>query len=71
MRASTGDIETAWFEVGRGAPLVLVHGLADDHRLWRKVVPDLSVSHRLILYDLRGHGETTLGAANGTLAQLG
>lgn len=71
VRARTRDIETAWFEIGRGAPLVLVHGLGDDHRLWRKVVPDLCVSHRLILYDLRGHGETSLGQAKGTLAQLG
>jgi 3-oxoadipate enol-lactonase len=71
MRARTGDIETAWFEIGRGSPLVLIHGLADDHRLWRKTVPDLSLRHRVILYDVRGHGQSTIGDADGTLGQLG
>jgi pimeloyl-ACP methyl ester carboxylesterase len=71
MRARTGDIETAWFEVGRGSPMVLIHGLADDHRLWRKALPDLALRHRVILYDVRGHGQSTVGEADGTLDQLG
>ena len=71
MRATCNDIEAAWFEVGRGEPLVLIHGLADDHRAWRRSLPDLALRHRVILYDLRGHGQTTLGASAGTLAQLG
>src|ERR1700730_9566874 len=71
MRARTGDIETAWFEIGRGSPLVLIHGLADDHRLWRKAVPDLALRHRVILYDVRGHGQSSVGEADGTLGQLG
>ncbi|TMF29477.1 MAG: alpha/beta fold hydrolase, partial [Chloroflexi bacterium] len=49
----------------------LIHGLADDHRAWRRAVPDLMLHHRLLMYDLRGHGETSLGAADGTLRQLG
>jgi 3-oxoadipate enol-lactonase len=71
MRARTGDIETAWFEIGRGSPLIVIHGLADDHRLWRKAVPDLALRHRVILYDVRGHGQSTVGDADGTLDQLG
>jgi 3-oxoadipate enol-lactonase len=71
MRATCNDIEVAWFEVGRGEPLVLVHGLADDHRAWRRSLPDLALRHRLILYDLRGHSQTSLGEPNGTLRQLG
>lgn len=68
--AQCRDIQTAWYEVGRGDPVVLVHGLADDHRVWRKVLPALAMRHRAILYDLRGHGLSTLGAADGTLEQL-
>lgn len=71
MRARTGDIETAWFEVGRGRPLVLIHGLADDHRLWRRALPTLVLRHRVILYDIRGMGQSTIGQADGTLRQLG
>src|SRR5215469_11703474 len=71
MRARCGDVDVAWFEWGRGAPLVLVHGLADDHRAWRRVLPWLVLDRHVIAYDLRGHGETSLGEADGTLAQLG
>jgi 3-oxoadipate enol-lactonase len=70
VRAVCRDIEVAWAEWGRGDPLVLVHGLAEDHRAWRKVLPSLVLRRRVIAYDLRGHGETTLGQTDGTLAQL-
>jgi 3-oxoadipate enol-lactonase len=71
MRARCNDIETAWFEVGRGEPLVLIHGLGDDHRAWRRALPDLALRHRVVLYDLRGHGQTSLGEPDETLRQLG
>lgn len=71
MRARCNDLDVAWFEAGRGDPLVLIHGLADDHRAWRRSIPDLMLRRRVILYDLRGHGETTLGNPDGTLRQLG
>ncbi|HLI60537.1 MAG TPA: alpha/beta fold hydrolase [Solirubrobacteraceae bacterium] len=71
MRTRTGDIETAWHDVGIGPPVVLVHGLADDHRAWRRVAGRLMLDHRVILYDLRGHGQSTLGEPEGTLTQLG
>jgi 3-oxoadipate enol-lactonase len=71
MRAQIGDIETAWHDVGIGPPVVLIHGLADDHRAWRRVAGRLMLDHRVILYDLRGHGRSSLGQADGRLAQLG
>lgn len=64
------DIDVHCAEWGRGAPLILVHGLADDHRAWRRVVPYLALENRVIAYDLRGHGQTSLGHADATLAQL-
>ncbi len=70
MRARCKDIDVAWFEVGRGEPLILIHGLADDHRAWRRALPDLVLRHRVLMYDLRGHGETSLGRPDHTLMQL-
>jgi len=70
VKAARSDGVTAWFEVGRGSPIVLIHGLADDHRAWRSVLPNLVLKHRVILYDLRGHGESDLGRGDGTLRQL-
>jgi pimeloyl-ACP methyl ester carboxylesterase len=71
MRARCGDIDVAWFEWGSGEPLVLVHGLADDHRAWRKTLAGLALLRRVIAYDVRGHGGTSLGSADGRLPQLG
>src|SRR2546428_10574854 len=46
-----------YYEVaGRGAPLVLVHGFACGIRSWDPQVRALSRSHRVIVYDVRGHG---------------
>ena len=62
----------ARYEVGRGEPVVLVHGLGDDHRAWRRVVAPLMLTRRVVLYDLRGHGRSPLGDdADGSLDQLG
>lgn len=69
-RTRCGDIDVAWYEVGRGDPLILVHGLGDDHRAWRRVLPALCLDNRVILYDFRGHGQTSAGRPDGTLAQL-
>jgi len=71
MCVRCNDIEVAWFEVGRGEPLILIHGLADDHRAWRRALPALVLRHRVLMYDLRGHGGTSLGRPEDTLAQLG
>lgn len=71
MRSRCNGIDVAWHEAGRGEPLILIHGLADDHRAWRRAVPDLMLRQRVLMYDLRGHGETSLGPADGTLRQLG
>jgi len=71
MHSRCNDIEVAWHEAGCGEPLILIHGLADDHRAWRRSVPDLMLRHRVLMYDLRGHGETSVGSADGTLRQLG
>lgn len=45
-----------WAELGRGRPLVLLHGLSDSHRTWRRVAHQMSHSHRVLMLDLAGHG---------------
>lgn len=65
-----GDIDVAYRVEGAGRPVVLVHGLGQDHEIWRDLQGQLS-DHRSLAYDIRGHGSTTLGAGAGTVAQLG
>ncbi len=45
-----------WVEMGTGPPVVLVHGLADTHRTWRRVLPELAKTRRVLALDLPGHG---------------
>ena len=43
---------------GDGQPIVLVHGLASNCRIWDLVAPILSQRFRVVAIDQRGHGET-------------
>jgi 3-oxoadipate enol-lactonase len=67
---TVADIDIAYTAAGSGAPVVLVHGLAGDRISWSAQLGSLD-GFRTVAYDLRGHGSTTLGNAEGTLAQLG
>jgi pimeloyl-ACP methyl ester carboxylesterase len=64
------DIEVAYAEHGAGAPVVMIHGLAEDRRSFADAQARLPGFHTFAC-DLRGHGETGLGDADATLAQLG
>jgi 3-oxoadipate enol-lactonase len=48
-----------YYEVtGAGDPVVLIHGFSLDRRMWEPQLGRLGAYHRLIRYDLRGHGES-------------
>ena len=70
MRARLADIGVGYTRMGEGPPAVMVHGLAEDRSSWADVQRRLS-DLTTYAYDLRGHGETDLGEAEGTLEQLG
>ena len=54
---------------GQGAPtFVLTHGLACDHRLWAYQARLLGELGRVVAWDLRGHGASTVGDAPPTRA---
>lgn len=80
---STGDVENAELielrlrdldvtvrAAGDGRPVVLIHGLAQDHGMWAEQQRALG-GYRTLAYDVRGHGASSLGEPDGTLAQLG
>ncbi len=61
---------TLYYEVkGRGSPLVLVHGVACGLRLWDAQVSALSAAHRVITYDVRGHGLSDAPASAAAYSQ--
>jgi len=46
----------AWGELGAGPPLVLLHGILDSHRTWRRAAPLLAPHFRVLMPDLPGYG---------------
>jgi pimeloyl-ACP methyl ester carboxylesterase len=63
------DLDVAYRESGSGPPVVFVHGLGQDSSSWQPQL-DAFTDRHCFAPDVRGHGATTLGAADGTLAQL-
>jgi 3-oxoadipate enol-lactonase len=47
--------------VGRGPDVVLLHPTPVDHRFWIPVADRLASRYRLIIPDLRGHGQSEAG----------
>ncbi len=45
-----------WGEMGAGPPLLLIHGIQDSHRTWRRAAPLLAPHFRVLMVDLPGHG---------------
>ena len=70
MRVRLADIAVGYTRMGEGPPAVMLHGLAEDRNSWADVQRRLS-DFTTYACDLRGHGETELGEAEGTLEQLG
>ena len=48
----------AWTEMGRGDPLILLHGLADSRRTWRRAAPILAEHFHVLMPDLPGYGQS-------------
>ncbi|WP_205926787.1 MULTISPECIES: alpha/beta fold hydrolase [unclassified Rhizobium] len=49
---------TAYHEVGKGEPLVLIHGVGMRLEAWLPQIAAFSRSHRVIAVDMPGHGES-------------
>jgi pimeloyl-ACP methyl ester carboxylesterase len=59
----TRDGASIWYGViGKGAPVLLLHGGMASSDSWGEQVPALvKAGYRVILIDTRGHGRSTLG----------
>ncbi|AND86566.1 MULTISPECIES: alpha/beta fold hydrolase [Bradyrhizobium] len=48
-----------YYEVhGDGPPLLLTHGYSSTSAMWREQVDALAKDHKLVLWDMRGHGQS-------------
>lgn len=59
LRSDDAEI---FYEIrGDGPPVVLLHPFPCDHEFWHPVAAALDSRYRLILPDLRGHGDSEIG----------
>lgn len=62
-----------WEESGPpdAPPLVFVHSLGTDRRIWRSQIDGLRDTYRVVVFDLRGHGSSQAPPGPYTLDDLG
>lgn len=53
-----------------GPPLLFVHGYADSHQSFHRVIPELPARFRIHALDLRGHGDSDAPATGYGIADL-
>lgn len=58
---------TRYWRQGRGTPVVLVHGVGLDARMWQAQFDALAREYEVIAYDMLGHGGSPLPAAGASL----
>ena len=69
---NNGEVRINYELSGSGTELlVLSNSLGSSLRMWDKVVPAFEPHHRVLRYDTRGHGATSVPAPPYTLDQLG
>ena len=56
-------------DVGEGSPIVLLHGWSSSLQWFRRNVPELAKSHRVLALDFRGHGSSDKTTSGHTMEQ--
>ena len=57
--AEVNGLKIHYLVAGKGEPVILVHGYAQNSHMWRPLMKELGKTHRVIAPDLRGFGDTT------------
>lgn len=52
------NIKIAYSDVGKGKPIVLLHGFLENSSMWDFYIEDFAKKYRVITIDLLGHGQT-------------
>ncbi len=60
-RIKSGDAQISYEVVGKGPDVVLLHPFPVNHTFWAGVAEALESKYRVIMPDLRGHGDSTTG----------
>jgi pimeloyl-ACP methyl ester carboxylesterase len=66
-RIRSGDAEIAYASFGDGPPIVLLHPFPADHEFWLPASQFLESRYRILVPDLRAHGESDAGEGPATM----
>jgi len=66
-KIKSADAEIVYRVLGEGSPVILLHPFPANHEFWLPVANVLSTRCRLILPDLRGHGDSENGEGPATM----
>ncbi len=66
-RVKSRDAEIVYWSLGDGPPVILLHPFPANHTFWLPIAEELSTRFRVILPDLRGHGDSEAGEGPATM----
>jgi pimeloyl-ACP methyl ester carboxylesterase len=66
-RIESGDAVIAYDVLGDGPAVVLLHAFPLNSEMWRPVAERLAARYRVVLMDLRGHGNSSPGDGRATM----
>lgn len=69
-KARVRGVEIAYDDRGSGPSVVLLHGYPFSRSMWREQVEELKQTHRVVIPDLRGHGESAVTPAPATMQDM-
>src|SRR5881296_316140 len=61
--ANGNGVRLHYLITGKGNPVILLHGYAENSHMWRPLMAQLAKSHTVIAPDLRGFGQSSKPAS--------
>ena len=57
--AAVNGVKLHYLVAGKGDPVILLHGYAQNSHMWRPLMKELAKTHLVVAPDLRGFGDST------------
>ena len=67
QKLKSDDAEIVYYSQGEGSTVILLHPFPANHEFWFPVAEALTTRYRLVLPDLRGHGDSGVGEGPATM----
>ncbi len=67
MKIVSDGTEISYAVRGNGPPVVLLHPFPSNHHFWDECIPFLEHRYKLVLPDIRGHGDSPPGEGPATM----